>query len=347
MKKIAFLLLLISSIYPASQAQEACFVFYNVENLFDTENDPATADDEFTPEGEKHWTYDRYASKLDRIAQVLTAIGGWELPAIVGLCEVENRKVLLDLANHRLLKEYGYEILHRDSPDERGIDVAMLFKRAAFNPIAVRWIPIRFKSDTSDRTRDILYVKGLLLKSDTLHVFINHWPSRWGGTEVTMPGRFETAYHLYLATDSIFKSDPGANILIAGDLNDTPEDLSVSHVLKAQDPGGKIRDGNLYNLMTAHHQAPGKGTLKYQANWQVFDQIIVSANLLHGADSVRMNGGAGIFDAEFLFEDDERYLGVKPFRTYSGPQYLDGYSDHLPVYLRFIKEQKTEKDTIH
>ena len=348
MKYIISILLLFSILILKISAQESVFVFYNVENLFDVKDDPETADDEFTPEGDKHWTYERYMEKLDHISHVLVGVGKWQLPGIVGLCEVENIYVLRDLASNRLLESCDYHIIHRDSPDERGIDVALLYREDIFKPVYTRWIRVTFKTDTSERTRDILYAKGLVFNTDTFHIFINHWPSRYGGVEYSMPRRFETAYQLWQVTDSILHHDRKANILIAGDFNDTPEDLSVLHVLKAQTiTGGKARGEGLYNLMTSIHEEPARGTLKYKSDWEVYDQIIISKNLALGGDSVKINrDSVGVYDADFLLEKDDRYIGVKPFRTYAGPQYLGGYSDHLPVYLRLFKDGKKESDTI-
>lgn len=339
------LLLAVSGNIAVLVGQESCFVFYNVENLFDPADDPDADDSEFTPDGDKHWNYDRYMAKIDHIARVLVGIGQWQLPGIVGLCEVENRGVLQELAGHRLLREFDYKILHMDSPDRRGIDVALLYKPGIFDPVATQWLRMRFMSDTSLRSRDILYAKGLMFGADTIHIFINHWPSRYGGAEASMPKRFETAWKLRQVTDSVFGRDHNSNILIAGDFNDSPADPSVLNVLGAQ----MLKDGHqkgpgLYNLMTAFHDDKAVGTLKYKADWDVFDQIIVSAGLAGGKSGIFMKDGAKIYDPEFLLEEDERYLGMKPFRTYAGPNYLGGFSDHLPVYLLLYKEKIPEKE---
>jgi len=311
------------------------FTFYNVENLFDISDDSLTADEEFTPEGDKSWTLNRYYDKIDRISRTLTAVGGWELPAIIGLCEIENIDVLYDLSSHRLL-DNKLKIIHKDSPDARGIDVAMLYRPDLFTPVRSAWIPIVFAEDPDMRTRDILYVKGVLFKSDTIHIFINHWPSRWGGVEQTIPKRVTVAKRLRMFTDSLFLADGEPNILIAGDLNDNPGDSSVFKVLGA----GKNYDGekgNLYNLMFPAYHIQNEGSLKYKADWEVYDQIIVSSSLLDESGLQVDQGKAFIFSAPYLLTDDERYLGKKPFRTYAGPSYLDGFSDHLPVFIDLIK----------
>ena len=338
MKQVFYLFILILSltgIRGQILGQEFTFMFYNVENLFDTTDDTLTADEEFTPEGDKHWTLNRYQVKLDNIARVMRGIGRWDLPAIVGLCEVENRKVLMDLTGHRLLSEADYRIIHRNSPDRRGIDVALLYKDKVFYPIRSRWIPIFFGSDAERTTRDILYVKGKLYDSDTIHIFINHWPSRWGGVEASEPRRVEVARRLKELTDSIFLTEIDANIIIAGDFNDNPADSSIYKVLSAG-KGGDQSEKGLINLMYGINISKDGGTLKYRENWEVYDQIIVSSSMKKLKHTKLLLDGPFIYSPEYLLEKDERYLGDKPFRTYSGPRYLGGFSDHLPVYVRFV-----------
>ena len=311
------------------------FAFYNIENLFDIEDDSLTRDDEFTPGGEKTWTYSRYNKKLDQLAKTLTGIGEWQLPAIVGLCEIENRNVLMDLTGHRLLSDYGYHIIHRNSPDRRGIDVALLVQTDIFEPISHRWLEVKFPFDTALTTREILYVKGFLFNSDTLHIFINHWPSRWGGKEYTQAKRIQAARVLKHCTDSLFNALSDPSILIAGDFNDTPLDSSLYKILNARN---EISEGTkgLFNLMFPIYSAGSSGTLKYRANWEVYDQIIVSGALLD-SKGLNVDGRkAYIFKQDYLLIEDKKYMGYKPFRTYSGPSYKGGFSDHLPVYIDLV-----------
>jgi hypothetical protein len=335
-----FLGLFISSLIvvscPAQDDQSIRFVFYNVENLFDVEDDSLTTDEEFTPEGAKAWTLHRYYEKIDRIARTLTAVGGWHAPALVGLCEIENREVLFDLTTHRLLETSDLDIIHKDSPDDRGIDVALLYRPDKFSPVASVWIPVDFDEDPDMHTRDILYVKGILFNDDTLHIFINHWPSRWGGVETTLPKRVKVAATLRKYTDSLFMLPGNPNIIIAGDLNDNPVDSSVCKVLGALEVVNHDK-GNLYNLMFPAYLNQHEGSLKYKADWEVYDQIIVSSSLLNDHGLRVKHGQAHILSAPFLLEDDKRYLGKKPYRTYAGPSYLNGFSDHLPVYIDLIK----------
>ena len=321
---------------PAQEGGTARFVFYNVENLFDIYDDSLTIDEEFTPEASKGWTANRYHDKLDRIAKTLTAAGEWNFPAFVGLCEVENRSVLQDLVEHRLLSAAGYGIIHRESPDSRGIDVALLYNPNIFSVLDSHWIPIIFDVDPEMQTREILYVKGIVFEKDTLHIFINHWPSRWGGVEGSQPKRLTVAKKLREYTDSLFLFCRNPNILIAGDLNDNPVDSSVHRILGAE----KQFDGSrniLVNLMFPVYEKQNEGSLKYKSDWEVYDQLIVSSALLDTIALHVQDNRAYIFSAPFLLTDDEKYLGKKPFRTYAGPSYLGGFSDHLPVYLDLVK----------
>lgn len=301
-------------------------VFYNTENLFDPADDPAVNDDDFTPAGAMHWTYKRFTIKENNLARVLIAIGGWTPPDIVGLCEIENDYVLHYLMGSTPLSKFGYSCLHKNSPDKRGIDVALLY-----NPSTVKVLECRFFGiDTNIVvTREILYAR-LLMHSDTCHVFVNHWPSRSSGQIETDRSRFAAALLLRQKTDSLFIRNPGSDIIIMGDFNDEPGDESLVRVLNVKAPENPVQKG-LYNLSSVSGKGPVRGTLKYQGTWSVFDQVIVSGNLLK---TRRVNENSyHIFDNPFLLEPDETYTGVKPFRTYSGFRYHGGFSDHLPVFV--------------
>lgn len=345
MKRLVFKLFFViiglcfsSSFLHAQEESFVKFCFYNVENLFDTYDDSLTQDEEFLPEGDKSWSKARYYNKIDQIARTLTGIGGWKLPGIVGLCEIENIDVLYDLCEHRLLKASGYEIIHEDSPDRRGIDVALLYIPSKIEVIHSQWIGISFPFDSTILTRDILYVKGLIGHSDTLHIFINHWPSRWGGIESSMPKRLHVARILKHFSDSILQAGFDQHILIAGDMNDTPGDSSILNVLGASEQVGD-HPAELYNLMTLTDlEGPG-GTLKYRADWDIFDQIIVSGSLLNSTEGLFVEE-ADIYCPEYLLIEDEKYMGMKPYRTYLGPSYLGGFSDHLPVSTIIYYQEK-------
>ena len=309
-------------------------VFYNVENLFDIYNDSLTNDDEFTPEGIRSWNNHRFYKKLNNIYKVIVGIGKWEPPSVVGLCEIENRFVLNKLIYKTPLKNLDYKIIHEESPDWRGIDVALLYRQDKFEPLYFETINIRFPFDTSKRTRDILYVKGLIADNDTIHLFVNHWPSRYGGYLASKPKREFVASVLKNKTDSVFKTNRLANILIMGDFNDDPADESLTIFLKAKSDTSELVNPGLFNLMSVYKKEWKAGTLKYKENWNVFDQIIVSDALLFGSNNLIISPErAKIYNADFLFEEDSKYLGKKPFRTYTGAKYNDGYSDHLPVFV--------------
>jgi predicted extracellular nuclease len=314
-------------------------MFYNVENLFDTEDDSLTNDNEFLPDQGKYWTPKKYQTKLNHIYQVITAIGGWELPEVIGLCEIENRKVLDDLINRTPLYRAGFEIVHYESPDSRGIDVAFLYRKEYFTVDYSRPIHVNFPKSMGKTTRDILYVKGRDNSNDTLHIFINHWPSRWGGQMETEEKRMFCASVVKDITDSIMRAQLGANIIICGDLNDHPTDRSLLESLATRTSFENIRNKSLYNLSYYLQEVKGLGSHKYQGHWGVLDQIIVSGGLLDKNSSLYTTpDDAHIFKEDFLLVDDEKYTGKELYRTYLGYKYIGGYSDHLPVYLDLYKK---------
>jgi predicted extracellular nuclease len=316
------------------------FMFYNVENLFDTEDDPEKNDQEFLPDQGKYWTPKRYKTKLNQIYQVITAVGGWELPEIVGLSEIENRKVLEDLVNQTPLFRANYKIIHYESPDSRGIDVALLYREDRFTPDHSRPIPVTFPKNMGRSTRDILYVRGRTVNNDTLHVFINHWPSRWGGQMETEEKRMFCANIVRRVTDSIMKAQPGANIIVSGDLNDYPTDRSLTETLKTKTNFDNIRHKSLYNLSYYLQEEKGLGTHKYNGHWGILDQIIVSGGLLDITTSLHTSiDNVHIFNEDFLLENDEKYTGQQVYRTYVGYKYKGGFSDHLPVYIDLFFNQ--------
>jgi predicted extracellular nuclease len=308
-------------------------MFYNVENFFDTVKDPKTNDRDFTPDGSMHWTVNRYMDKRNNIFRVIANVGEWDTPALVGLVEIENRSVLDDLVKNTPLARYPYRIVHKDSPDQRGIDVALLYRGDYLKCTGQQFIRVRF-SDERKRTRDILYATLCTNKNDTFHVFVNHWPSRVGGIRQSEPGRIFAASLVRQKVDSIFSRNSLAKIVIAGDMNDSPLDKSLTSGLLAVKDTTFAKLSVLFNL-SAYKMKESTGTIKYQGKWSVYDQIIVSGGLLRGSlrtDVDRCN----IFRADYLFEPDTRYQGIKPFRTYIGLRYNKGFSDHLPVYIDII-----------
>lgn len=319
---------------PAQEKLSYSVLFYNTENLFDWENDPTINDDEFTPEGDRHWTYKRFQQKISNVSKAIIAASGWNLPAVIGLCEVENRFVLEQMISKTALKAHPFQIIHKESPDPRGIDVAMLYNPEVFEPILYEYLPLLNDNGAVRRTREILYVKGQMKTSlDTLHFFFNHWPSRYSGLLETTEWRTKAAEMLKQKTDSLFQLNTSSKIIVMGDFNDQPIDNSIREMLQALPLEGEVQPGKLYNL-AYNWGGEGEGSMKYQSQWFVFDQAIVSSTLLDPA----LNSGAKITDAKiirnsFLLEADERYGGQRPFRAYYGFDYQNGFSDHLPVKL--------------
>lgn len=309
-------------------------MFYNVENLFDAQDDSLKNDEEFLPEGERHWSEYKYYEKLQKTAKVIIAVGGWQLPEIVGLAEIENHNVLQQLIFMTSLKNSNYRIVHKESPDQRGIDVALFYDNQQFNPINYRAIPIHFPDQNRRKTRDILYVSGTTQQDDTLHIFVNHWPSRLGGQLESEPKRLFVASVLRQAVDSLLTLHSNPNVVIMGDLNDYPENKSLTEVLKARINFDTIAPRELYNLAYYLQEEKGAGSHKYQEKWGMLDQIIVSGQLLLPESPLYTTpDDAAVFDANFLLEKDERNVGYRPARTYIGYRFNGGFSDHLPVYL--------------
>ncbi|MBU0489489.1 MAG: endonuclease [Bacteroidetes bacterium] len=313
----------------------ARFVFYNVENLFHPSDDSLTNDGDFTPTGIKGWSYGRYRKKLNNIYKTLINVGGWEPPDVVGFCEVESRKCMDDLLSKTPLGKFNYKIIHQESPDRRGIDVCCIYRPSKFQPVYFQAIHVFFPFEMSSKTRDILYIKGTLLNRDTIHLFYNHWPSRYGGYVETIPKRNYAASVLKAFTDSLLKVNPNANLVIMGDFNDYPDDESINKVLMASHDTTTLKPAGLYNLMYEKHKAGKEGSHKFHEHWGVLDQVIVSAPLLMRKDGLVIFPlfSVQIYRSDFLLQPDEKFLGVTTFRTYYGATYLGGYSDHLPIYI--------------
>lgn len=309
-------------------------MFYNLENLFFPTNDSLTMDDEYTPEGMRGWTYKKLARKSNNLYKAIIGVGGWEAPEIIGMCEIENRAALNTLLKESPLGTVGYKILHRDSPDPRGIDVAMLYRRDKVQVLSSRAIPVRFPFDTASRTRDILLAKMLVLDRDTLYLFVNHWPSRFGGYANTIEKRNATARILLSNIDSIRRINPDAKIIAMGDFNDEATDMSIAQVLKATLDSTNVPVNGLYNMMGGAGISWNRGTIKSREVWMTIDQFIVTPALVNAKTGLRTTyHSAKIFDPPYLLEKDEAWFGMKPFRTYYGAKYIGGFSDHLPIYM--------------
>jgi predicted extracellular nuclease len=311
------------------------FVFYNVENLFDTFDDSLTQDEEFLPWGMQAWSKERYEDKLKKIFKVLVNVGGWELPEMIGLCEIENRFVLEELIRKTPLSREKYGVIHEDSPDARGIDLGFLYRKDAFFPIHHQAIRIKFPMSPETKTRDILYIEGLVNnKKDKLHIFVCHFPSRRGGQADSEPRRVYVAEIIRAKMDSILATDAQANIVVTGDFNDEPTNNSIVNVLQAKGNWDGLQPNELYNFMYKFKVDEGLGTYKFQGYWNMLDQYIVSQGLMNAENPVYLKpNSAQIYKKNWLMQEDTDNPGQKPFRTYGGALYYGGYSDHLPIYL--------------
>jgi len=311
-------------------SQSVRVVFWNVENLYDTYDDTTKLDNEFTPGGIMRWTYKRFRLKLDHVAKTLLAAGQWDAPGIIGLCEVENRYVMNKLIYDSPLKSFGYRMIHHESPDLRGIDVALLYRTSVFRVINSRPFSISFPFDTSARTREILLVKGQVLGRDTLNLLINHWPSRRGGYAASQPRRDFVATVLRKIIDSLLSANKHTGILVMGDFNDEPTSASIINILHAVPPDSLKCGPCLVNLM---YPFCGKqGSHRYKGIWSLLDQFMISGNMFGTPRHLKyLPGSVKIFREGFLLKEDKKYFGSKPFRTYNGFRYEGGFSDHLPI----------------
>jgi len=336
--RILFLLLLSTFCFKA-RAQERTYqvrtlAFYNLENLFDTRNDTLTRDDDRTPEGADRWSDSRLKGKLKKLSRVLSEIGG-EIgaspPDIIGVCEAENRKVLLELVGQPALLPYDYGIIHRDSPDHRGIDVALLYRQDRFFPLEVRSFRLILHDSKGKRkyTRDQLVVSGLL-DQEEIHLLVNHWPSRGGAALQSRTYRKEAALRQRFLVDSILYRKPGAKIICMGDFNDNPTDVSMRILSR-----GRSAESDLYNPMERLFRKC-TGSLAYRDRWNLFDQLLFSQSLIKPAANSYGLWRARVFQPPYLKTTEGRYRGY-PFRTYAGGRYQGGYSDHFPVYAFLIR----------
>jgi endonuclease/exonuclease/phosphatase family metal-dependent hydrolase len=316
--------------------------FYNVENLFDFEDDPITFDDDRTPDGKDHWTEEIYNAKLINMAKVIAEIGSditGTTPALIGLCETENRRVLEDLVNQEPLLQKDYGIVQFDSPDRRGIDVALLYQKRLFTPTNTKAYPLYIydNKDNTKRvfTRDQLLVSGML-DGEKIHLIVNHWPSRSGGEARSRYKRNKAGELNRHIIDSLFSEDPYAKVITMGDFNDDPTNESIKKHLKAKEDKEGMELKELYNPMESMHKK-GLGTLAYRDGWNLFDQMIVSTELTKEDYSSYRLYKAGIYNKTYLANPRGRYKGY-PYRSFAGGGFTGGYSDHFPVYLLLIKE---------
>jgi hypothetical protein len=312
--------------------------FYNLENLFDTINTPDVKDEEFTPDGPKLWTGERYRHKIDHMAKVISQMGTEINPdgmAVLGISEIENEGVVKDLISQPLLKDRNYRIIHYNSPDRRGIDVAMLYNPKYFKPYKTSSHRLYIEKLKDFRTRDQLLVDGVLI-GDTVHIIVNHWPSRYGGEKRSRWLRNAAADLSRKIADSILNINPNARIIMMGDLNDNPTNESMIKHMKAVGKADKLKKGDFYNPMWSLNKK-GIGSLAWHDTWSLFDQIVMTQSLL-GKDYTHLKYlKAVVYRKPFLINKEGRYRGY-PFRTFTGNTFQGGYSDHLPVFVVLVKE---------
>lgn len=311
--------------------------FYNVENLFDTFNDPNTLDDDFTPEGKLAWNTERYKKKLGSLTKVIQTIAPNEGPVVLGLCEIENKIVLVDLCDSLDERGRKYSIVHKDSPDERGIDVAFLYDESVYTLMGSEWIPVILNDPDDPNTRDILHVWGNFGKEE-VHFYVNHWPSRGGGQVESEPHRMNAAEKLRQSIDSQLAKNADIRVVCMGDFNDYPSDKSISTVLNA---GVDVQSEKaLYNMMSAMDQL-GLGSYNYRGDWGTLDQFIISTSLLKkGAVSTSIDSAFIVKEEWMLFTKDDK--SQVPNKTYAGEKYTGGYSDHLPIGLKLTLGSMTK-----
>lgn len=343
MKNIIFILVVLQlSLYASSQVkryQIAVIGFYNLENLYDTTDNKMINDDDFTPNGVKKYGTDIFKDKLNKLSKVISEIGtiytGNGL-SILGVAEIENDTVLQFLVQHPVLKKRNYHIVHASSKDARGVDVALIYNPAYFIPIEAQklFVPLPGNSKDDFFTRDILYCKGLL-HTDTIHIYVNHWPSRRGGQQRSNPARMAAANVCRKHIDALRAKNPEAKLIVMGDMNDDPGNKSISQGLRAGGKMGELKPGDLFNPWGSWLQK-GMGTLAHRDRWGLFDQIILSQSWLD-------KNGPGyhffrdhIFNPSYLSEYSGRYKGY-PMRTWEANRYRGGYSDHFPVYMVFLR----------
>jgi len=317
---------------PALPQRSYTIISYNVENLFDTLDDTLKADEEFLPGGPRGWNDYKYYKKLNHIAKTLIAAGEWSAPAIVGLCEIENKRTLTDLLFNTPLAALNYQIIHFESPDIRGIDVAIIFRKDLLQLLNTHPIPVHLTDTSARPTRDILYAQFRLPTYDTLYLFLNHWPSMWGGAATTRPKRMQAAKTLKHSMDTLIQSQSKAKIICMGDFNCTPQSPEISEGL-----GARLMQDTLINscfyALNYRFRKHIKGTHKFHNQWSSIDQVIVNGNLLN-CNRMHVPRSCQIFCPDFLLIKDDTYGGYKPFRTFYGFEYQGGFSDHLPLVVK-------------
>lgn len=322
------------------QYEVTCVAFYNLENLFDTIDQEDVNDAEFLPQGKNRWTGERYWQKIDNMAYVISKIAIKTVssgPAVLGVSEIENRSVLEDLVKDQQIKERNYQIAHVDGPDRRGVDCALLYNPKFFKVDNIKSVRLFVPKDPDFKTRDQLVVRGKLLDEDFAFV-VMHWPSRSGGKARSRPKRIATAQLARHITDSILSESPNCKVVLMGDLNDNPTDISIKKTLRTFANLKKANSNLLYNPAKNLYKQ-GIGSNAYRDTWSLFDQIIITQNLSNGDRSSLTFHQFKVMNEKFLLQTEGTYKGY-PLRSFSSGVWLNGYSDHFPVYMYLVREKK-------
>jgi hypothetical protein len=315
----------------ADNKNEIAIAFYNCENFFDTVHNPAKEDEEFTPEGKYHYTQKIYEQKLHNLATVIQSMGGEDGPAMVGMAEVENNTVLNDLIQQPEIEKRHYKFEWFDGPDPRGINVAMLYSPKYFKVIKAEPLYIDLTGvNGKSLTRDVLHVYGIL-SGDTVDVFVNHWPSRRGGEDESVPKRAIAAKVDRDAVDKVMKHNSNAKVIVMGDFNDNPTDNSITGILGAKGEQNEVSPSGLYDPFINIFKS-GKGTEEYKHSWNLFDQVIISGSFLQNNQHKLHYDKAAIYKPDFIIDHYKGHEG-EPHRSFVGTHWINGYSDHFPVIL--------------
>lgn len=338
---LAIALLTYSCSYSQDKSCKKSFLVaqYNVENLFDTIDNPHKNDNEFLPEGRKEWNSKRYWDKQEKISRVIANIDPKHFPDIISLVEIEDIVVLQDLVKQKSLAKKSYQIVHHEGPDARGIDCALLYNPKTFKLVSTAFFKVKMEDNNYFKTREILYAKGITKSKDELHIFVNHWPSRRGGEEKSAPKRKLAASVLRHAVDSIFKIDPQAKVIILGDFNDETDNESIKTILGATADKSR-KEPYLYDMATLQDQNK-EGSYYYwrTKEWNMIDQMIISSSLLKATTGLQtIDDNMNIFRPEWILHKEKNGT-MSPSKTY-GRGYYGGYSDHLPVYQYFYYKCK-------
>ena len=334
-----YILLIITAL--SSSPDSVTVAFWNMENFFDPFVDSTRTYNDYTENGAQHWTTSRFYQKRNNLYKAILAFSGSQPVGIMGVCEVENDFVLNALFGLTPLKRFNYRWVHYEGPDRRGIDPAIVYSKDCFLLVSSEAIPYRCSDEPGRVSRDILYAKFYDFRGDTLHCFVNHWPSKYSGELETVNARNCAAAIVRHKVDSINNSVPGALIIVMGDFNDVPDAPCIKEVLGARHPSESRDDELLVNLFAHPAELGFKGTLKYRDSWMVFDQIMVSKSLLNNDSLHCLTDDAHIVHDDFLLQEDPTYHGQKLNRTYFGPKYNGGFSDHLPVLIRLRCSRKS------